>query len=545
VTAYTDLVITGADVFTVDAARRWATGLAIRGDRIVAVAARDDELTELTGPSTQRLHLPGKIVVPGFQDAHVHPAFAGRNLLRVHLDEIGSRREALGAIGSYAREHAAEPWILGGGWAMALFPGGLPTAAELDTVVPDRPAFLMNRDVHTGWANSRALEAAAIDGTTPDPWDGRIERDSVTGDPTGALHEGAAYDVWERVVPATTATEWRRAILVAQQHLHALGITGWQDAWVRPELLRAYRDLDDAGDLTARVSAALWWDRHLGLEQIDGFAECRRWGGAGRVRAESVKIMIDGVAETCTCAMLEPYLDAGGLATGVRGTTYLDRDPLKEAVTALDAAGFQVHMHAIGDRAVRLALDAVAAARRANPPSDLRHHVAHLQFVSPPDVPRFRRLDVVANLQALWACHDAQVDALTIPQVGEERAARMYPFGELRRSGATLAMGSDWGVSSPNPMLQIEVAVTRTDPSDRDGRPLLPEQALDLPSALAAFTRGSAHVNHDDEAGSIEPGKRADLAILDRNPFDRDAGPIGEARVEMTIAAGRVVHDRT
>jgi predicted amidohydrolase YtcJ len=542
VIAHADLVITGVDVFTVDAARRWANGLAISGDRIVAVAAREDDLSDLVGPSTERLHLPGRTVVPGFQDAHVHPAFAGRNLLRVHLDDLGSRREVLDAIGAYAREHPDEPWILGGGWAMALFPDGLPWAAELDAVVPDRPAFLMNRDVHSGWANSKALAIAGIDRSTPDPWDGRIERDRTTGDPTGALHEGAAYDVWERVVPATTPEEWREAILVAQRHLHALGITAWQDAWVRPDLLRAYRDLDDAGELTARVSAALWWDRHLGLGQVGTFVEQRAWGDGGHVRAQTVKIMIDGVAETCTSAMLEPYLRADGETTNEQGRTYLDADPLTEAVTALDAAGFQVHMHTIGDRAVRQALDAVEVARGANGPNDLRHHVAHLQFVTPDDVPRFRRLDVVANLQALWACHDAQVDALTIPQIGEERAARMYPFGELRRSGAMLAMGSDWGVSSPDPLLQMEVAVTRTDPSDRGGRPLDAKQALDLPTALAAFTRGSAYVDHDDEAGTIEPGKRADLAVLDRNPFELEAGPIGEVGVELTIAGGRVVH---
>jgi predicted amidohydrolase YtcJ len=542
-----DLVITGADVFTIDPARPWASGVAIRGDRIVAVAGRrdgpQDDLRDLIGPATERLELAGGVVVPGFQDAHVHPAFAGRNLLRVHLDDLDSRAAVLDRIGRYAREHPSEPWILGGGWAMRLFREGTPTAADLDAVVSDRPVFLMNRDVHTAWTNSRALEIGGIDRATPDPWDGRIERDPVSGQPTGALHEGAAYDFWEHVVPSTTPDEWRAAILAAQRHLHGVGITGWQDAWVRPDLLRAYRDLDDAGELTARVVAALWWDRHLGVEQVDDFVEQRAWGEGGMVQAGTVKIMTDGVAETYTCAMLESYLGRDGKPTGNRGLAYLEGEPLKEAVTRLDAAGFQVHMHAIGDRAVRGSLDAVEAARRLNGAHDLRHHIAHLQFVSSDDVPRFARLGVVANLQALWACHDAQVDELTLPQVGGERAARMYPFGDLWRSGASLAMGSDWGVSSPDPLLQMEVAVTRTDPDDRAGDPLLPEQALDLSTAMAAFTRGSAWVNHDEDAGSIEPGKRADLAILDRNPFARDAGPVGETRVQMTIAAGRVVFD--
>ena len=242
-----------------------------------------------------------------------------------------------------------------------LFPDGLPSAAELDAVVPDRPAFLMNRDLHTGWANSRALALGGVTGGTPDPWDGRIDRDAA-GEPTGTLHEGAAYGFRERVVPATTEVEWLEALLVAQRHLHALGITGWQDAWVRPDLLRAYRDLDDAGELTVRVTTALWWDRHRGLEQIEGFAEQREWGGGGHVRVGAVKIMVDGVVETCTSAMLEPYLGRDGKPTGDRGLSYVDA--LENVVTALDAAGFQVHLHAIGDRAARQALDAVEAARR-------------------------------------------------------------------------------------------------------------------------------------------------------------------------------------
>jgi predicted amidohydrolase YtcJ len=542
---HADLILSGADVYTVDAARRWAGAIAIRGDRIVAVGVPGDDLSELMGPGTERLHLPGRMIVPGFQDAHVHPAFAGRNLMRVHLDHLDPKETLLDHIGGYALEHPEEPWILGGGWAMYLFPGGLPSAAELDHVVPDRPAFLMNRDLHVGWANTRALQLGDITRDTPDPWDGRIERDPSTGEPTGALVEGAAYDFWERVVPASTPDEWREALRLAQSHLHALGITGWQDAWVGPDLLRAYRDLDDADELTMKVSAALWWDRHRGPEQMDGFLEQRAWGDGERVRARTVKIMTDGVVETCTCAMLEPYLGSDGRPTGTRGLSYVGADQLKEAVTLLDGAGFQVHMHAIGDRAVREALDAVEAARSANGPNDLRHHIAHLQFVNPDDVPRFRRLGVVANIQPLWACHDPQIDELTLAQVGEERADRLYPFGDLRRAGAVLAMGSDWSVSSPDPLLQMEVALTRTDPDDRAGPALLPEQRLDLPTAIAAFTRGSAYVNHDDDAGTIEPGRRADLAVIDRNVFDPEAGPLGEAKVELTIASGRMVHGRS
>jgi predicted amidohydrolase YtcJ len=254
--------------------------------------------------------------------------------------------------------------------------------------------------------------------------------------------------------------------------------------------------------------------------------------------------MVDGVVENCTCALLRPYDDPDGYPPGHLGLSYVDAETLREAVTRLDANGFQVHMHAIGDRAIRGALDAVAVAQSANGWSDHRHHVAHLQVVHPDDVPRFRALGVVANIQPLWACSDPQMTELTLPRLGVERIAWQYPFADLARAGATLAGGSDWPVSSPDPLREMEVAIRRTEPGSPDGEPFLPEQRLTLPQALAAFTIGSAYVNHDeDEAGSIEVGKRADIAVLDRNPFDRDAGSLSEAKVALTLAAGRVVHE--
>jgi predicted amidohydrolase YtcJ len=242
--------------------------------------------------------------------------------------------------------------------------------------------------------------------------------------------------------------------------------------------------------------------------------------------------------------MLRPYCDAAGHETDETGISYLDHDQLVEAVTALDRVGFQVHMHAIGDRAVRNGLDACEAARRTNGARDARHHIAHLQVVHPDDVPRFRELGVIANCQPYWAQHDPQMDELTVPFLGPERAPLQYPFASLHASGATLAFGSDWSVSTANPLEEMEVAIRRADPSMRDAEPFLPDQRLPLHVALAAFTKGSAHVNHDDDTGSLEEGCRADLVVLDRNLFDAADGAISDARVEHTIAAGRVVHSR-
>ena len=515
VTAFADLVITGADVWTANAALSWTDSIAIRGDRIVALGST--AAGELVGPRTRVLEAPGSMVVPGFQDAHVHPPFAGRNRLHVWLNDLQGRQAYLDRIAEYAQDNPRLPWIIGGGWAMEYFPGGAPRKQDLDAVVPDRPVFLMNRDSHGAWVNSKALETAGITRDTPDPSDGRIERDPDSGEPSGTLHEGAAYGFQDRHLPPASRAEWEAAILEAQAHLHSLGITGWQDAWVTPATLEAYRSLAVGGRLTARVVGALWWDRHRELEQLSDFLTQRESGAAPGFYPTTVKIMTDGVLENYTGALLEPYFDGCGGHTDNRGLSYVERDLLAAAVTELDRHGFQVHLHAIGDRAVRNALDAIEAARSANGPSDHRHHIAHIQVVQPEDVPRFGELGVVANLQPYWAQMEPQMEELTLPFLGHDRAQMQYPFGDLLRSGATLAMGSDWSVTTANPLEEIEVAVTRVDPENRANTPFLPKQALPLQAALAAFTVGSAYVNHDEDGGSLQVGHRADLAILDRN----------------------------
>jgi predicted amidohydrolase YtcJ len=426
---------------------------------------------------------------------------------------------------------------------MADFEHGTPRREDLDAIVADRPAFFPNRDGHSTWVNSRALELAGIDRDTPDPDDGRIERDP-DGTPTGTLHEGAARTV-ERLMPEVTPARMAEGLRIAQAYLHSLGITAWQDAIVRPEDQAVYRAAAEAGWLTARVEAAMWWDRARGDDQVDELVERSRTGSVGRLRVNSVKLMQDGVLETYTGAMIDPYLGADGAATANRGISFIDPERLPGWVTRLDAAGLQPHFHAIGDRAVRECLDAVAAARAANGPSDTRPHIAHIQVIHPDDIARFAALDVVANAQPYWACHEGQMDVLTIPFLGPERATWQYPFRSLLAAGARLAMGSDWSVSTPNPLLEIEVAVTRVADESRGLRePFLPEQALTLDESIRAFTLGSAYVNHlDADTGSIEVGKLADLAVVDRDLFAPDAGPIGDGRVLATFIGGRVVFE--
>src|SRR6266851_4043979 len=435
-----ELVLRGGMIYTVDAARSWAQAVAVRGGTIVAVGT-DAQIEELTGSGTLVVDLAGRMMLPGFIDAHVHASAAGLERLRCDLSEAHGLADYLAIVRRYAQ---AEPsgWITGGGWSIDVFPGGIPSR--------------------------RDLERAGVSATTLDPADGRIERER-DGTPSGTLQEGAMGLV-ERVIPRPHIDEQVAGIAEAQRNLHALGITGWQEAIVGdyavvPDCFDAYLDAGRRGLLTARVVGALWWQRGLGIGQLDGLVERReRTGGTRRFRATSIKIMQDGVCENFTASMLRPYFDRHGHETNGSGSSFFAAGELKEAVTAIDARGFQVHFHAIGDRAVREALDAVAAARAANGAGDGRHHISHIQVVHPQDLPRFRELGVLANCQPLWACEEPQMTELTLPFLGPERSWWQYPFGSLLRSGAQLCFGSDWPVSSPNPLWELHTAVNRTVP---------------------------------------------------------------------------------
>ncbi len=543
-TVHADLIFSGGPVHLGNPARSRATAVAVTGDRIVAVGHA--EVAELAGPHTEVVDLAGRLLIPGFQDAHVHPVGGGVELGACDLTGAVDLDEYKARISAYATANPDAPWITGGGWSMETFPGGIPDRRILDELVPDRPVFLPNRDHHGAWVNTRALEIAGIDANTPDPVDGRIEREP-DGTPIGALQEGAMQIVAAHV-PEASGEELVAGLLRAQELLHSLGITAWQDALVGSDIgmgdvASTYRTALDRDLLTARVVGALWWERDRGLEQLDGLLARREELTRGRMTASTVKIMQDGVAENHTAAMLSPYLRHGcGCAAGGRhdGISFVDPAALPEYVTALDDHGFQVHFHALGDRAVREALDAIEEARTVNGFNDLRHHLAHLQVIHPDDVPRFRALGATANMQPLWAAHEPQMDELTIPFLGPERSSWQYPFADLLREGATLAAGSDWPVSSPDPIAGIHVAVNRVGPGS-DDEVFYPEQRLSLASALGAYTAGTAYVNHLDDTGTIAVGNLADLAVLDRDPFAGPSAGISHTKVEQTFVGGRRV----
>jgi len=534
-----DVVLHGGPVYTVDAVRTWAEAVAVRGDKIVFVGPAR-EVAAYIGPRTKVVDLKGRLLLPAFQDAHIHPISGGVSYaLGCSLYDLEGKDAYVKGVADYAARHAGAPWIRGDGWLLSAFaPTGIPDRRLLDAVVPDRPVYLESSDGHSAWVNTKALRIAGVTRDTADPPGGRIDREPKTGEPIGSLQDSAMSLVADKI-PPYTFEERQAGLRYALKMLNRLGITSFQDASVSEEGLRVYRSLDESKELTARVVASLWWERDQGLEQIRRFVDQRHRYTRGNLRATTVKVMQDGVMEVQTAAVLKPYVGKGD-GTGL---TMIDPEKLKEAVTALDKEGFQVHFHAIGDAAIRQCLDAVEAARHANGARDSRHHVSHIELFHPADIPRFRQLDVVANFQPLWAYADGYITDLTLPFLDQERRRWLYPIASLLKAGAVVAFGSDWSVSSANPLEEIEVAVTRMGWSGQTTTPFLAEERIDLRDAIAAFTLNAAYVNfQDDRTGSIETGKLADLVVLDRNLFAIPPEQVSESKVLLTLLGGKPVY---
>ena len=536
-TSSADLVLRGGAIYTVNPQQAWAQALAIDDGRVVFVGGNAD-VEAFVGGDTQIVELGGRMVIPGMQDAHVHPISSGVEALMCDLNAAETLDGYIEIVRAYAEANPNEAWVQGGGWSMSVFgPGALAAKEVLDAVVPDRPVYLSSADYHTAWVNSRALEIAGITADTPDPVDGRIDRDA-NGEPVGSLQEGAAHLV-SRHLPPLTLEGRLDGLRYAIDMLNGYGITALQSANVSEEDLQAYAQLRDSGELTMRAITAQWWQRDRGMEQIAEMVDRRARFTGGRLDAGSVKIMQDGVMENYTAAMLEPYLIDGE----PKGIPMVEPEALKSIVSALDAEGFQVHFHAIGDAAIRQSLDAVAQARADNGPDGGRHHISHLQLIDEADIPRFAELGVAANFQPLWAYPDAYITDLTLPYIGEARGKWLYPINSVLQSGGRLAFGSDWSVSTANPFPQIEVAVRRIGPNEGDGPSLNPEQAISLGAAIEAFTLGAAWVNGlEADTGSLEVGKLADLAVLDQNLFEIPPHDLSEVKVVLTLLEGEVVH---
>ncbi|MDQ7826346.1 MAG: amidohydrolase [Candidatus Eremiobacteraeota bacterium] len=528
------ILLQNGAIYTMDTSRSWADSVAVLGGKILYAGTRKGA-GEYIGPATKVIDLKGAMVLPGFCDSHIHPIFGGIETSQCALFDLSTREEVFKAVKHYAESHREKSWILGSGWASFIFPGANPTKEELDRLVPDRPAFISSADGHSSWANSKALAMAGITKGTADPPGGRIERRAGTGEPSGTLRESAS-DLVEKLIPPATPGERLEALMTFLRKAGALGITSLVEANADKDELETYLELEKRGELTVRVTASLHVDPEKGAAQIPALMARRDRYRGPRVEAGMAKLFVDGVLETKTAALLEPYLQSGV----DRGKLLIEPGPLNELVVLLDREGFQVHVHAIGDRGVRAALDAFQEALMKNGNGDRRHHIAHLELIDPADIPRFRRLGAVANCQPFWAFPDKYITELTEPIIGPARSRYLYPFGSIAKTGAILAAGSDWPVSTMNPLEAIQVAVTRKPPEEPGKPPLNADERLSLDEALAAYTIHGAYLrHHEKDTGSLEAGKAADLVVLERNLFETKPEELRKVKVLMTMLEGK------
>ncbi|WP_397571488.1 amidohydrolase [Schlesneria sp. T3-172] len=531
-----DLIFRNGAVYTVDAARSWADSVAIREGRIVYVG-NGAEIQKWTGPQTRQIDLAGKMLLPGFNDSHVHLIGGGIELGECDINGLTTVTAIQDAVKAYALRHPEKKWIRGGGWPLTLEEGN-PSKELLDRVMPDRPVLLDAFDGHSTWANSMALKLAGITRETPDPPRGRIERDPQTGEPTGTLRESASRLVINKI-PPYTPDEYLNGLRRGLEVANRFGITSVQEASVAEQHLKALSELDRTRELTVRVVAAMRVDPAKQMLQIPQFVEWREKFRGRRLRATSVKIFEDGVIESRTASLLQPYL--GG--TQERGWLNFEPEVLNPLVVELDRLGFQIHVHAIGDRAIQCSFDALELGQRQNGRRDSRHHLAHIELFDPSDIGRFRKLGVIANFQPLWANADLYIVNMTQPILGPERSRWLYPIRSVAETGALIACGSDWSVTSMNPLEAIQIAVTRRGLNEGPGPAWIPEETVDLSLMLAAYTINGAYVNfQEQETGSIEVGKAADLIVLDRNLFEIPRHEIHQAKVLLTLLEGEPVY---
>jgi predicted amidohydrolase YtcJ len=539
-----DLALLHGRIHTEDARRSVAQALAVRGNSLIAVGT-DEAVAALIGPQTRVVDLQGRVVLPGIIDAHTHPADGSRDLGKCNLgDKMLSTATLKVRVAACLKKSPGESWFE----AVQVNPSGLIlTLKDLDSMLATRPLILSGSDGHSLWANSAALKAAHVTAATKDPENGRIERDAA-GNPTGTFRDDAG-DLVLDALPRQDLDHEAVQLAGLLDAMRATGITSVQDASVDEHLMQIYKRLYDQHRLDMRVRGCfhledLYQPAQSLIDRAIAFRS--RWAvDPNFLRADAVKIFADGVIEypSQTAALLEPYLDGHGHATDNRGPSYFAQDNLNRIVSGADAAGLTVHVHAIGDRAVHAALDAFAYSRQRNGAGDGRDQIAHLELIDPADFPRFKDLGVIANFQLLWAERDPYIVSATLPYIGPERSRYLYPARSLRDAGAMIAGGSDWNVSSFDAFEAMEHAITRAQA--RGKPPLLPEQSITIQDAVDAYTINAAFaLKQERTTGSLEPGKRADLIVVDRDVFAIDPAELHATRVLSTYLDGREVYRR-
>jgi predicted amidohydrolase YtcJ len=527
-----------ARIYTVNAQQPWAEALAIRGDKILAVGSAKD-IAAYRGASTKVVDAQGKLVLPGFTDCHIHFMEGSLGLTRVDLNGTKSVAEIQKRVKEYAVAHPKAEWIEGMGWLYSTFGAvALPDKKFLDEVVPDRPVYLQAYDGHSSWANSKALALAGITGETPDPPGGKIVRDAK-GEATGALKESAG-DLVAKVTPKPTHEERVAALRLGMHEANKFGLVRVHSAGQDFEWLDLYNELRQKQLLSLRFYIAYFLDPpELKADDIEKIEQARRTYHDDWISGGVVKTMLDGVIEAHTAAMLAPYSDDPEQA----GKMFWEPAKYQQAVTELDRRGLQIFTHAIGDKSVRLALDAYQQASETNHTSDARPRIEHIETISAQDIPRFGKQGVIASFQPLHAYPNENVLNVWARNAGPERTQRAWVWHSIESTGGVLAFGSDWPVVTLNPWPGVQNALTRKTAEGDPPTGFVPQERISLEHAIRAYTLGAAFAGHRERIeGSIAPGKLADLIILARDLFKIEPNQIGDMEVLLTMVGGKTVY---
>jgi len=536
--AVADAILVHATIYTVNPRQPWAQALAIRDGRIIAVGS-DKDIAAYRGQSTEVVDAKGHMVLPGFVDTHGHFMAGASSLPNVALDDAKTVPQFQKMIADYAAAHPGLKWVQGMGWYYDIFgKTGLPDKKLVDAVVSDRPVFLRAYDGHSSLANSKALEIAGITRDTPDPPNGIVVRDPATGEPTGVLKE-AAGDLVQKFIPRPTHEEQLDLLAKAIRYANSLGLTRIISCGGDAENVGLFDELRQRGNLTLRFYMAPFAPTpSVTSEFIETLNRNREKYHDDWIDIGAVKFLLDGVIEAHTAAMLEPYAN-----DPTSGQLYFSPEKYKEGVMELDRLGYQIFTHAIGDRAIRLALDAYGEANKANGHSDARDKIEHIEDPSAQDIPRFGKLGVIASMQPLHATPNHDILDVWAVNVGPERAQRAWPWHDILIGGAHLSFGSDWPVVTLNPWPGVQILLTRETPEGTPAGGWHPNERLTLPQAIEGYTMGGAiAARREKTEGSLEAGKLADLIVISQDLFKVESNQIGKTQVMMTMVGGKLVY---
>jgi predicted amidohydrolase YtcJ len=529
------LVLLNGKIWTVNEAQSRAEAVACLGSRIVAVGS-SGEIRKWIGASTEVIDVGGKLVLPGFNDAHVHFFSGGENLASVQLRDAKSEDEFRRRIAKFAATQPAGRWITGGAWDHENWsPARLPTRQLIDAATEGHPVFVERLDGHMALANSQALKLAGITRDTPDPPGGTIVRDAA-GEPTGALKDAAMERVY-RVIPEPSGDQIADAVRAAMRYAAENGVTSVQDMSAAPGILRVYQTLLARGELTVRISGhqpLATWERLAAVGLRADF-------GGEKLHIGGLKGFADGSVGSTTALFFEPYLDAPN-TSGLANSEMIPESKMQTHILGADRAGLQVAVHAIGDKANHLVLGMYEEAERQNSARDRRFRIEHAQHLRMDDIPRFGKLHVIASMQPYHCIDDGR---WAEKRIGPERAKGTYAFRALLDSGAVLAFGSDWDVAPMVPLMGIYAAATRRTLDGKHPDGWIPEQKISVAEAIRAYTMGSAYASFDEKIkGSIEPGKLADMVVVSDDILSIPAVEIEKTRVETTVFDGKVIYRR-